>query len=177
MLKFKKKVSFICLQTLYAYKKQTRSYLCLPCTLLISYCPMRLTFHQGDSSWFVCVHVCWFQFDRCDPSTARPANPVCMSVTFREIVRSRCTSARRYYLLNPERIAVACNFSFPLPVSSRLLLSRPTRVLRCSRYFKTLIVRAPIAVLEVSTHESSQPYLAHSSTSSSSAPIVRLVSE
>ena len=52
-----------------------------------------------------------------------------------------------FYPLNLERIAVACNSGFPLLASSRLLPAKPTHALRCSRSFKTLVVRAPDAVL------------------------------
>ena len=56
-----------------------------------------------------------------------------------------------FYPLNLERIVVACSFGFPLPASSRLLPARPTLSLRCSMSFKTLVVGAHIAVLEVTT--------------------------
>ena len=56
-----------------------------------------------------------------------------------------------FYPLNLERIAVACSSGFPLPASSRLLTARPTHAVRCSRSFKTLVIRAPIAVLQVLT--------------------------
>ena len=56
-----------------------------------------------------------------------------------------------FYPLNLGCIAVACSSGFPLPASSRLLAARPTHALRCSRSFKTLVVRAPISVLKAST--------------------------
>ena len=39
-------------------------------------------------------------------------------------------SGTNFYPLNLERIAIACNFGFPLPDSSGLLLARPTHALR-----------------------------------------------
>ena len=56
-----------------------------------------------------------------------------------------------FYPPNIEGIAVACSCGFPLPATSRFLPARPTHALRCFRYFKKLVVRDGIAVLELST--------------------------
>ena len=61
-----------------------------------------------------------------------------------------CLLALRHCLINLKRIAVACNSGFPLPVWLLSLPVWPTHALRCSRSFKTLVVRACIAVLGVS---------------------------
>ena len=55
-----------------------------------------------------------------------------------------------FYPLNLEHIAVACSSDFPLPNGSILLPARPKHALKYFRSVKTLVVRAPIAVLEVS---------------------------
>ena len=62
-----------------------------------------------------------------------------------------------FYPLNLERVVAAYSSGFPLPARSRLLPARPTHALLCSRSFKTLVVPAPIAVLEVSAHKSFHP--------------------
>ena len=92
----------------------------------------------------------------CTVLLVNPVRPHVQMIGVDTSRRSCARGALRCRLLSAKSkayFAVAFCYGFPLPTSSRLLPARPTLELRFPGSFKKLVVRAPIAVLEVSNHK------------------------